>query len=223
VELWESLSSIKDTTLGINTYISFKTYLDEVAKDPKHEHATLLINYEDEDHTRVLTEVFHGTEDNVIQTYSSNYVAAQVHNHPNGSPPSAQDLLFTAEMMREENNYQATFAYNHEDKSYYSLYAYKPEAGEDLYQALKNEIDPVTHDFKSGGECDKIVETINSTYKNFSTEMMQIYRLCAVIEEFGKGIAVTKYNPETKKNEVYRVEKGKDKKGNIVYAPLICK
>ena len=27
VELWESLSSIKDTTLGINTYISFKTYL----------------------------------------------------------------------------------------------------------------------------------------------------------------------------------------------------
>ena len=118
MELWESLSSIKDTTLGINTYISFKTYLDEVAKDPKHEHATLLINYEDEDHTRVLTEVFHGTEDNVIQTYSSNYVAAQVHNHPNGSPPSAQDLLFTAEMMREENNYQATFAYNHEDKSY---------------------------------------------------------------------------------------------------------
>lgn len=94
MELWESLSSIKDTTLGINTYISFKTYLDEVAKDPKHEHATLLIDYEDEDHTRVLTEVFHGTEDNVIQTYSSNYVAAQVHNHPNGSPPSAQDLLF---------------------------------------------------------------------------------------------------------------------------------
>lgn len=67
MELWESLSSIKDTTLGINTYISFKTYLDEVAKDPKHEHATLLIDYEDEDHTRVLTEVFHGTEDNVIQ------------------------------------------------------------------------------------------------------------------------------------------------------------
>ena len=27
----------------------------------------------------------------------------------------------------------------------------------------------------------------------------------------------------TKKNEVYRVEKGKDKKGNVVYAPLICK
>ena len=223
VELWESLSSIKDTTLGINTYISFKTYLDEVAKDPKDEHATLLIDYEDEDHTRVLTEVFHGTEDNVIQTYSSNYVAAQVHNHPNGSPPSAQDLLFTAEMMREENNYQATFVYNHEDKSYYSLYAYEPEAGGNLYQALKNEIDPVTHDFKSGGECDKILKTMESTYKNFSSEIMQIYRLCAVIEEFGKGIAVTKYNPETKKNEVYRVEKGKDKKGNVVYAPLICK
>ena len=223
VELWESLSSIKDTTLGINTYISFKTYLDEVAKDPKDEHATLLIDYEDEDHTRVLTEVFHGTEHNVIQTYSSNYVAAQVHNHPNGSPPSAQDLLFTAEMMREENNYQATFVYNHEDKSYYSLYAYEPEAGGNLYQALKNEIDPVTHDFKSGGECDKILKTMESTYKNFSSEIMQIYRLCAVIEEFGKGIAVTKYNPETKKNEVYRVEKGKDKKGNVVYAPLICK
>lgn len=61
--------------------------------------------------------------------------------------------------------------------------------------------------------------------ENFQTadEKMQIYRLCAVIEEFGKGIAVTKYNPETKKNEVYRVEKGKDKKGNVVYAPLICK
>ena len=127
------------------------------------------------------------------------------------------------ERFLEENNYQATFVYNHEDKSYYSLYAYEPEAGGNLYQALKNEIDPVTHDFKSGGECDKILKTMESTYKNFSSEIMQIYRLCAVIEEFGKGIAVTKYNPETKKNEVYRVEKGKDKKGNVVYAPLICK
>ena len=127
------------------------------------------------------------------------------------------------ERFMEENNYQATFVYNHEDKSYYSLYAYEPEAGGNLYQALKNEIDPVTHDFKSGGECDKILKTMESTYKNFSSEIMQIYRLCAVIEEFGKGIAVTKYNPETKKNEVYRVEKGKDKKGNVVYAPLICK
>ena len=127
------------------------------------------------------------------------------------------------EKFLEENNYQATFVYNHEDKSYYSLYAYEPEAGGNLYQALKNEIDPVTHDFKSGGECDKILKTMESTYKNFSSEIMQIYRLCAVIEEFVKGIAVTKYNPETKKNEVYRVEKGKDKKGNVVYAPLICK
>lgn len=177
-ELWESLDSIQARTLGINTYISFQTYLDEVAKDPGNEHATLLIDYEDEDHTRVLTEVFHGTEDNVIQTYSSNYVAAQVHNHPNGSPPSAQDLLFTAEMMREENNYQATFVYNHEDKSYYSLYAYEPEAGGNLYQALKNEIDPVTHDFKSGGKCDKILKNHTYVYQDFSPEMEQIYCLC---------------------------------------------
>lgn len=42
-----------------------------------------------------------------------------------------------------------------------------------------------------------------------------------IIEEYGGGVAVTKYNPKTKKNEVYRVEKGKDKKGNDVYTPLI--
>jgi hypothetical protein len=51
--------------------------------------------------------------------------------------------------------------------------------------------------------------------------MEQIYRLCIIIEEYGGGVAVTKYNPKTKKNEVYRVEKGKDKKGNDVYTPLI--
>ncbi len=220
-KLWTTLNSVEAKTIGINKYISFQTYLDEVTKDPKHEHATLLIDYEDEENTRVLTEVFHGSENNVMQTISSNYVTAQIHNHPNGSPPSAQDLLFTAEMMRDEHNYQATFIYNHRNESYYSLYVYSSETGENLYRSLYNEIDPVTHDFKSTSKCEQILNNHTYVYQKFSREMKQIYRLCIIIEEYGRGIAITKYNTETKRNEVYRVKRGKDKKGKEIYTPLI--
>lgn len=68
-----------------------------------------------------------------------------------------------------------------------------------------------------------ILKNNEYVYQNFSRELVQIYRLCIIIEKYGRGVAVTKYNPKTKKNEIYRVKREKDKKGNEVYKPLIYK
>ena len=74
----------------------------------------------------------------------------------------------------------------------------------------------------------KVVDVPGSKMKREMTKILKEkgYILNYKFEEDGakSNIKIAlKYNPETKKNEVYRVEKGKDKKGNVVYAPLICK
>lgn len=219
--LWRQLDSIYAATVGTNTYVTFQDYLGAVNNDPSREHSTILIDYGTEQY---LTEVRHGTENGVSNDVSSAFVTAEIHNHPDGSPPSAKDLLFTAEMIQTKQDYKATFVYNHDDGSYYSLYVHDAERARGLYDNIWNEIDLSTNDFKVDGNCDKFLREHKKTYRGLSTEQQKIYRLCIVVAEYGGGgVSVTKCKSGSKYSTVYSVEERKGSDGKKTYAPLIYK
>ena len=225
-DLFTGFNAADSGKIGVNNYISFEEYLNDVAQNGGIEHSTSLIRYEhgDDSVSYHLTPTKHGTANNVGNEVGFNSLVATMHNHPNGTPPSAQDLLFTVEQgMDSQKNYQTTFIYVN-DSTYYTLYIKDKSRLADLYKAICDEIDPATNGFTRNGECYRNIRTHKNTYQNLSSEAeQQLYQLAIIIAEYGNGIFITKYNTNSKTNKIYGArEKGVLSNGSLNYQPIIC-
>lgn len=225
-DLFTGFNAADSGRIGVNNYISFEEYLNDIAQNGDIEHSTSLIRYEhgDDSVSYHLTPTKHGTADGVGNEVGSNSLVATMHNHPNGTPPSAQDLLFTVEQgMDSTKNYQTTFIYVNES-TYYTLYIKDKSRLADLYEAICDEIDPETNGFKKQGKCSKFISEHQNTYYRLASEIeQQIYQLAIITARYGNGIFITKYNTNSKTNQIYGVrEKGVLSNGSPNYQPIIC-
>ena len=99
------------------------------------------------------------------ENFYSEYAVTEIHNHPNGTPPSPQDLLFTAEWGKDTPGYKSTLAYDHKTGNYYGLYINSRNNLARLYRFIKDEIDSSTNDFKDGGIINNILARGNRQLK----------------------------------------------------------
>ncbi|MCD8186537.1 MAG: hypothetical protein LUD68_08895 [Rikenellaceae bacterium] len=101
--------NIEAATVGMNNYIDYPTYQSAVSGDNTIEHSTSIIDYGDG--ATYLTPVNHGTSGHVSIDYSSQYIIGSIHNHPNGTPPSAVDIITTGNIAGQRSHYRTTTVY----------------------------------------------------------------------------------------------------------------
>lgn len=219
VERRELLENTDSAIIGVNKYVRFEDFVNKVKTDSDIEHASTLIKYPESDEY-YLSEPTTTNESNRTDNTYSDYAVAEIHNHPNGTPPSAQDLLFTAKWGAEIPSYDMTFTYDHETGDSYGLYINDKSKISTLYDALKNEIDPETNDFKEDGKCDDLLNNNKNVYSKLSSDEQLIYKLAIIAKEYGDAVKVFKYENGNKRTTVYDVKKETNNKGKTYYKPV---
>ena len=100
-----------------------------------------------------------GTE-NKVDNFVGKHTVAELHNHPNGTPPSFQDVLYTAKQAADTAiiGYKATFVYNAKDDSFYALYVHDRDKAARFYEEIKDQIDSEMMMFKDKPQIQTILE-----------------------------------------------------------------
>jgi hypothetical protein len=102
LEFYRLFFSASKKKLGKYNYVSFDDYVDSVKSNPKIEHGSSLLQYEELNDTTILTIPKKGDAHNVKNEVGSAKLIGEIHNHPNKTTPSPKDLLFTSEMCNEK-------------------------------------------------------------------------------------------------------------------------
>lgn len=139
-------------------------YLQKV-KDAKIEYSTTLDKYPGLDINsrptikHELKDMVEGTE-NKVDNFVGKHTVAELHNHPNGTPPSFQNVLYTAKQAADKTiiGYKATFVYNAKDDSFYALYVHDRDKAARFYDEIKDQIDSETMMFKDKSQIQTILE-----------------------------------------------------------------
>lgn len=170
VQYKEAVNALVDSMRVANTQdsdkhgITLDEYLQKV-KDAKIEYSTTLDKYPGLDINsrptikHELKDMVEGTE-NKVDNFVGKHTVAELHNHPNGTPPSFQDVLYTAKQAADKTiiGYKATFVYNAKDDSFYALYVHDRDKAARFYDEIKDQIDSETMMFKDKSQIQTILE-----------------------------------------------------------------
>ena len=165
--------------------ITLDEYLRKV-KDSKIEYSTTLERYPGLDINsnptikHELKDMVEGTE-NKVNNFTGKYTVAEIHNHPNGTPPSFQDVLYTAKQAADTTviDYTATFVYNAKEDSFYSVYINDRSKAARFYEEIKDQIDSETMMFKDGSPFKTLLQNknISTNFKNLKEQLSAIFAL----------------------------------------------
>lgn len=191
VQYKESVNTLVDSMKIANTQgtgkhgITLDEYLRKV-KDSKIEYSTTLDRYPGLDINsnptikHELKDLIEGTE-NKVDNLTGKYTIAEIHNHPNGTPPSFQDVLYTAKQAADTTiiDYKATFVYNAADESFYSIYVHDRDKAAGFYKEIKDQIDPETMMFRDGSSIRRLLrkKNISTNPQNLKEQLSAIFSL----------------------------------------------
>ena len=172
---------------GTTVFYSHNDYVHIVDSQKNIEHAVSLEHFDNNIYT--LSNLNNGNERNASVITNSTTVA-HVHNHPNNSAPSPQDLLLMAASGADDANlkYEAEIIFNPEsnDTTVYIMRYTNKANYKTLYEGIVNEIDDKTNDFKENGECDKLLEKFKYIYNNLPENEKMIFRLQIIANCYSK-------------------------------------
>lgn len=191
VQYKEAVNALVDSMRVANTQesdkhgITLDEYLQKV-KDAKIEYSTTLDKYPGLDINsrptikHELKDMVEGTE-NKVDNFVGKHTVAELHNHPNGTPPSFQDVLYTAKQAADKTiiGYKATFVYNAKDDSFYALYVHDRDKAARFYDEIKDQIDSETMMFKDKSQIQTILEdySVRTGTANLKEQLSAILRL----------------------------------------------
>ena len=201
---------------GPVTNVRWQDFTDSIANKDSIEYGTALNDYADDGYH--LTSIESGTAHNVVISNISNATTvATIHYHPNGTPPSARDLLSLVKSGMESNKMQSSMVYTR-DSVFYSLQITDRSKLASFYNKLRNEVDSTTNDFKRKGEFDNILSRYKSSYESLDDERKTIIKMSIILKDFDTGVQIVKTGlKKSKKTVVYSVIKEKKK-----YKPINC-
>lgn len=203
---------------GPVTNVRWQDFTDSIANKDSIEYGTALNNYGNDGHH--LTTIDSGTAHNVvINNISSTTTVATIHYHPNGTPPSAQDLLSLVKSGIESNKMQSSMVYTR-DSVFYSLQITDRSKLAAFYNKIKNEVDSTTNDFKKDGEMDNVISRHYSAYESLGVEEKTITQMSLLLKKMDAGINIvrTEIRPSYNNVVIYSVMKKSKKK----YKPIKC-
>jgi hypothetical protein len=212
--------------------LQFTTYLQYMCNiNPSIESSTTLLkmtpDYDGNPRIRC-TAINYGSVDSVEVTLHSSMVA-MVHNHPNGTPPSAQDVMLAAQLAGSSAYplFEASLILNIGTYEYYLLQVEDRAKAAVFFNTYSNQVDAATHWFKNGSQIDIYLSSIMTSLTNLHTDERQIYQLAAVLNYFNAGIRLTKEATGGSKDEsytTYHVDEYKDNTTNKNYVTIkFCK
>lgn len=160
-------------TIGHGTK-KYEEYLKAI-KDADVEYSTSLHNYDGE---YAIDSIVKG-EKYKVENITGNFSVANIHNHPNNTPPSFRDILFTAKCAKDATlkMYKATFVYNEKDNSYYSLYITDKNKAANFYDKYCNELDERTNSIKADGVLDNFRQNDGQDYTSGTNNLLYLNAL----------------------------------------------
>ncbi len=203
---------------GPITNVRWQDFTDSIANKDSIEYGTALNDYADDGYH--LTSIESGTAHNVVISNISNATTvATIHYHPNGTPPSARDLLSLVKTGMESNKMQSSMVYTR-DSVFYSLQITDRSKLAAFYEKIKNEVDSTTNDFKTRGVFGKLISKHYSAYEGLSEEEKNITQMSLLLKAMDAGVHMVKIDIRSSNNSaiVFSVVK-KDKKK---YKPIKC-
>ena len=221
-------------------FSSFSEYLSEIAKTPQYEHGASFDYFEDNSvGMQYGLRTFFDNSENSVSTNASHSTLVDIHNHPDFSVPSPQDLYvlssnaayFSKSTSPNKYHGEIVINCNVQDTVMYFLKVEDITSFEKLYKVLDKDVDhEVTHDFKHDGECWDLISDRSGAYKSLSAMDMSLIKLQLIADYYteGKGLSITKYSWSKGKPRLqgdirtYGVKKGQNKRGKVVYKPIKC-
>lgn len=182
-------------TIGYGTK-KYEEYL-KVVKGADIEYSTSLHNYDGE---YAIDSIVKG-EQYKVENITGKYSVSNIHNHPNNTPPSFRDILFTAKCAKDATlgMYKATFVYNDKDDSYYALYITDKNKAANFYDKYCNDLDENTNGIKRGKSLAKLVRNEGQDYAS-NTKMLFYFNSLILSNNSGMGLfkvkdgKITSYN-----------------------------
>lgn len=175
--------------IGYNTK-KYEEYLKAI-KGADVEYSTSLHDYGGE---YAIDSIVKG-EKYVVNNITKKYSVANIHNHPNNTPPSFRDILFTAKCAKDETltMYKATFIYNEKDNSYYILYITNRKSAASFYDRYHNDLDEKTNGIKNNSHLDELSQDEGQDYTKGTSNLLYLNTL---ILSNNSGISMFKVKDE---------------------------
>jgi hypothetical protein len=195
-------------------YIGYADYLNAVSQRDSLEHATSLLEFEidnDEKFYRC-TPIEIGEANSVSNDTSSSNLVAIIHNHPNNTPPSFQDVITTASIAADSNKdkFKGCLVYSLKDKSYYMLYVYDREKAALFVSKYSKELDTETNWIKENGKFQNIINQSKKSFSKMSNNDSQVYTLALLLLEYDAGISIMQFDKDKIASALYCKETSKD-------------
>lgn len=198
-------------TIGITHYFSYDNYMKMVHNDKNREYTTLLVEYEDYGIMLTVPEPGTETEGPFNYTPDYEYYRAIIHNHPNASALSAQDIISLLTVYFNGcKNTKTIISWNTENKDYYYCATITADdKARSFYHRFQNAVDENNHNW--------VDKNINKFIRSHEKELDRIedswgdnigdlFRLQAVLDHYDAGISLTTIRRSGGQNNISSVK-----------------
>ncbi len=154
---------------------------------------------------------------------------AIIHNHPNGSPLSAKDIMTLLSNMDGHPNLNTIMAWDDATNTYYCATINDRKKAAEFYDKQKDNIDKETNfwNMKSTNEIKNFLVKWKKSFRSYKKENLDLYSLISVLTFFDSGVSITKIENELDAGgewETHVVPLGAYKKENSKYINIkICR
>lgn len=230
---YQKIKNLNNTLLGtikaINSRIingnkkpSFDDFLTKVKSDPSHEHSMSIQNYGEDG--LVAEPINTGTESSVL-VVTTNCTCADIHNHPNNTPPSPRDLWVLVSNANASNNYTTRFIIG-ENGDYYAMNVTdqsKVKAFYEKYGSINKYIDS-NHNFIEETDFQKDWDESMSKFKKLGENDAWCYALAYIMQKYDMGITMLSQKKDEKGFTSMHMKVDVDKKDSsiIFLIPVQC-
>lgn len=217
------MKDVNAISVGGNIKPSFKDYLIKIQSDPLHEHSMSIQNYGNDG--LVAEPINTGTESSVL-VVSTKYTCADIHNHPNDTPPSPRDLWVLVSNANDSNLFNTRFVIG-KNGDYYAMNVTdqsKVKAFYQKYGSIEDNIDS-SNNFIYGSRFQKDWENAMEKFEDLGENDAWCYTLAYIMQKYDMGITMlSQKKDENGFTSMHMKQEVDPKDSNINYLiPAKCK
>lgn len=200
-ELCNKLTQTEEFTYGRENLHKFSAFIDKVKSNRKIEWGTVLRDIP----PGIGVGIADINTDNLpnkcqIDLLEKDLAArALIHNHPNGSPLSAKDIMTLLSNMDGHPNLNTIMAWDDITNTYYCATINDRKKAAEFYDKHKNEIDENTNFWKneSTNPIGIFLKQEQTSFKSYKKDIVDLYSLISVLAFFDSGISIVKIENKT--------------------------
>lgn len=199
-ELCYKLTQTADFTYGRENLHKFSAFTDKVKSNREIEWGTVLRDISPDIGVGIADINTDNLPDKCqIDLFPKDQAArALIHNHPNGSPLSARDIMTLLSNMDGHPNLNTIMAWDDVTNTYYCATINDRKKAAEFYNEHKNEIDENNNfwNTKSSNAIKNILKQGRKSFRSYDDNHKNLYSLISILAFFDSGISVVKIENE---------------------------